>query len=419
MSDVDPVRLRRVLGGDELGWLVARIRTRLERGFSLAGAVTLDGATAAQRRAVGRLLGRPPRRGSSLTVPLPALEKALRRAGMAPDLRSAVEELTGPVHDRTAAAAEAGRAWRRALEPAETAACRRSQLASWTEWMEQTGVVRRLADGDPSRGRALVADSVAVLDRLPAGGVPLSVLAASAVGDGHALDPGRPLTTLTLRAAAVLGDVPAGEGARSGGAQWRRTVWASVGVLDGDLTNPVLTLNLPGDPRSVTGQALTAWAAAGQPAHLSARALVRDPPELPVAGGTVFVCENPAVVAAAADRLGAASAPLVCASGHPGAAATLVLRAVAAGGARLRYHGDFDWPGLIIASGVVEGFGAVPWRMSAQDYRAVAEQGGRPLRGSPAEASWDPELTPAMRSYGVAIEEERTLDYLLIDLACT
>jgi hypothetical protein len=49
----------------------------------------------------------------------------------------------------------------------------------------------------------------------------------------------------------------------------------------------------------------------------------------------VFVCENPNIAAIAADRLGAA-------------------------GARLLYHGDFDWAGLVIANFVMREFGAEP-----------------------------------------------------------
>jgi hypothetical protein len=61
---------------------------------------------------------------------------------------------------------------------------------------------------------------------------------------------------------------------------------------------------------------------AGQPVHLTARQLLRDPPDLPVRDRSVFVCENPTVVAEAASRFGARAAPLVCANVHPGAAAT-------------------------------------------------------------------------------------------------
>ncbi|WP_267595921.1 TIGR02679 family protein [Carbonactinospora thermoautotrophica] len=395
MSTPDLDRLRRVLGGEDLRWLVDRMWSRLARDLPLDGDVTLRAATPAQRQAVARLLGRAPGRGTSLTVPLPAVAETLRRAGIAPDLRTAVEALRGPVVNRVAEREAAERAWAAAIEPAEAAARLRPALRSWADWLRQTGIVRRLAGADAARGRALVENAVAVLDRLPASGVPLSVLAATATGDGHALDHGRPLATLVLRAAAALGGMPAG-----GDAEWRRAVWASVGVLHGELTNPVLVLNVPGDAKTATGRALAVWAEAGQPVHLTARQLLRDAPEPPVAGRRVFVCENTSVVAAAADRLGAAAAPLVCVESHPGAAATLLLRILLARGATLHYHGDFDWAGLVIANGVLARFAARPWRMSAGDYLAAAAPGGRSLRGDPVVASWDPALHEAMQARG-------------------
>jgi uncharacterized protein (TIGR02679 family) len=413
LADSDLERLRRLLGGEELRWLVERVRARLERGLSLDGTVTLEGATGAQRRAVARLLGRPVGRGASLHVSLPAVETVLRGAGLAPDLAAAVQALSGPVTDRAVERSAAERRWATVLAVAERAADHRPALAPWVEWLRGTGVLRRLAGGAPERARELVEQAVAVLDLLPADGQPLSVVAAAGAGDGHLLDPDRPLATLVLRAAAIIGGVSPGDGAES-----RRTVWASVGVLAGELTNPVLTLNLPGDPRTATGRALEVWAGSGQPVHLTARQLLRDPPDLEALRGRgVFVCENPSVVAETANRLGGASAPLICANTHPGAAATVLLRQLEAAGARLRYHGDFDWPGITIANGIMARFGALPWRLDAAAYRSAAPPGGPRLRGSPVAATWDPTLTEAMLALGVKVEEERVLDDLLADLA--
>src|SRR6266571_3641977 len=67
----DPQQLQRLLGAPELGWLIDRIRIRLERGEPVDGTVTLVGATADQRRAASRLLGRATGRGTSLSIPLP------------------------------------------------------------------------------------------------------------------------------------------------------------------------------------------------------------------------------------------------------------------------------------------------------------------------------------------------------------
>jgi uncharacterized protein (TIGR02679 family) len=409
---VDLARLQRLLGGADLRWLVERVRARLERGMPLDGTVILEGATEAQRRAVARLLGRPAGRGASLSVSLPTVEEVLRGAGLAPDLRATVQALAGPVTDRAAERSAAERHWSAVLAVAEQAAQRRPALTPWVKWLRSTGLLRRLAGGTPQRAQELVEQAIAVLDLLPAHGQPLSVLAASGAGGGHRLDPDQPLATLVLRAASLIGGVPPGDGA-----EWRRTVWASVGVLAGELTNPVLTLNLPGDPRTVTGRVLALWTEAGQPVHLTARQLLRDPADLSaLQGRDVFVCENPSVVVEAANRLGTASASLICANTHPGGAATVLLRQLAATGARLRYHGDFDWPGITIANGITARFGALPWRLDADAYRSAADEEGPPLRGRPVTAIWDPALTQAMLEVGVKVEEERVLDDLLADL---
>ncbi|MEB0307590.1 DUF2399 domain-containing protein, partial [Cryobacterium sp. 10I1] len=82
----------------------------------------------------------------------------------------------------------------------------------------------------------------------------------------------------------------------------------------------------------------------------------------------VSVCENPAVIAAAADRYGAGAGagagagggfvPIVCVNGQPGAAVLRLLTQLVEGGSRLRYHGDFDAGGVTIARTVAR---SVPW----------------------------------------------------------
>ena len=194
----------------------------------------------------------------------------------------------------------------------------------------------------------------------------------------------------------------------------RREVWAAVGILRDDLSTTVLTFGLPGDPVTPTGQALDIWRAAGQPAVLTLRQLVHTPPRLSLAGQTVSVCENPVVLSVAADRLGSGCAPLVCTNGQPGTAVMRLLGLLADSGARLRYHGDFDWGGLRIANLIFRRLPATPWRFSTGSY--LAAQTGRPLTGTPVDATWDPELAPAMTARDLAVEEEHVLDVLIADL---
>ena len=77
----DGARLRQVLGASELAWLVQRARRRLSQGQA-RGSVTLPQATAGQRDAIERLLGRRAARGGSVTVRLEDLEALLRDAGI-------------------------------------------------------------------------------------------------------------------------------------------------------------------------------------------------------------------------------------------------------------------------------------------------------------------------------------------------
>jgi uncharacterized protein (TIGR02679 family) len=407
---IDQPRLTRLLGGPEFGWLLERARRRLERGQSLDTTVTLAEPTAEQRAAVHRLLGRPPRPGTSLSVSLSAVDQVVRRSGACPDgLAAAVVALTGEVTDRAATAAALDQRWQEAFRSMELATSERGELRDWWLQAVRTGLVRRLA-ATPETAVPLLADLAKVVHHLPAGGEPVGRFAARVAGGAHALDDSRPLTTLVLGAARALSGIADGTGA-----EWRREVWASVGLLRDEVSTTVLTLGLPGDSTSTTGRALAAWQEAGQPVVLTLRQLVRDAPRLPAQ--TIFVCENPAVVSAAADELGSTCAPLVCTSGQPGAAVMHLLRGLAASGATLRYHGDFDWGGLRIGNVVFGRLPLHPWRFRTADYRAALRH-GRELTGTPvASAQWDPQLASAMASERLAIEEEHVLDELLTDLA--
>jgi uncharacterized protein (TIGR02679 family) len=407
----DP-RLVRLLGSPELRWLVDRVRRRAERGQPLTGVVTLGTATVLQREAVDRLLGRRARTATGLSVRLDEVDDVLRRSGVHPGgLLSAVVALTGPVRDRVSEAAHREAAWQDAFAPLDEVVERRPALRSWSEALRATGTVRRLAPAPDAAGR-LIANCVRVVDALPREPMSLGRFAERMLGSAHGLDEGLPLTGLVFGAARALAGVPDGDGAA-----WRREVWASVGLLRDELSTTVLTLGLPGDAASATGRALGAFAEAGEPAVLTLRQLTRDPPRPALRGVVVSVCENPVVVAEAAEQLGPACSPLVCTGGHPGAAVMALLRATVAAGARLRYHGDFDWGGLRIANVLFDRLPCTPWRFDTAAYRAAVGNGtGRVLIGTPTTAMWDTRLGDAMREVGRAVEEERVTDDLAADL---
>jgi uncharacterized protein (TIGR02679 family) len=409
VSPVDRERLRSLLDGPATRRLVDALQRRLERGVS-GDVLTLPHPDPEERRAVEALLGRRPGRGQGLSVSVAALEAVLVNAGIAPDLASAVAALRGPLRDRRGERERAAARWARVYAEVQDRA-HGLGLTPWLEELRATGLPKRLAGNDPEGAAALLAQALDVAERLPAPGIALSRLAAEAVGDAHALDAGRPLATLVRRACTHLAETVGGEGEEG-----EREAWAAVGVLvGGAVTSSVLCLNLRATGGGVSDRMLNALAEAGQPGYLTLRQLVREPPVLAVAGTRVHVCENPAVVAEAADRLGPGCKPLVCTQGQPGAAVATALRLLHTAGAELAYHGDFDWPGLTIAAGVIQRLGAHPWRFATADYRA-APATGKPLAGTPVPAPWDPALTEAMQVRGEAVEEECVLEDLIGDL---
>ncbi len=417
-------RLHRLLGGERTAWLVRRARDRLEAGRSLTGPVTLTDATAEQRRAVERLTGRPAGSGASLSVSLPEVDRILRESGAAPGgLAEAVAILTGPLRDRNRDRADTAAAWAAAFAPLDDAVARRAELAAWRRWLDVTGVVRRLT-ATPDMAQVLLEQVAAVLRRLPSPGLPIGRLAAECCGDAHALDDGRPAGTLALSAVRALAGLPF---AADGTADSRRAAWAALGVHLDDLSSLVLCLGLPGDTRTALGKVLALHQEAGQPAVLTLRQLRCH--DEPLRAGPAWICENPVVIAAAADELGSHCPPLVCVGGQPSAAGWRLLDLLAAGGAEFRYHGDFDWGGIRIACAVRERMnqGQVrwqPWQYDRDAYEtaaaAVSASGSTArlpqLAGEPVAAPWDPGLAVAMARRDVRIEEELTLDSLLTEL---
>ncbi len=468
-GDGDRERLTRLLGDERLVWLVARVRRRLELGRALTGLVTLAGATDEQRAAVARLLGRRPRLGTrtgstgggraggagggGLSVRLEDVDAVLRSSEVWPaGLADAVVVLTGPVVRRVDAYAAERRVWDAAWAPVEAGLADRAALLGWWRGEVERGLPRRLAV-TPDAAAVLGRDLLAVLDRLPAPGTAIGSLAHAATGSAHGRDAG-PLATLVLRAARVVAGLPPAPADRPRTAAGDRETWAAVGVVRDELSSTVLTLGLPavsaadavrpdagagagagvlvarvdGGAASPTGAALAAWAGAGQPVVLTVRHLRLDPPvwRPAPAGGTVWVCENPVVLAAVADawaeRAGAGERAehlpaVVCTAGQPSAAAVAVLRGLAVAGWTLRHHGDLDPDGVRITNRLVTDLGAEPWRMGTADYEAAVVAGlGRASTRVPAAAVWDEHLAPAMARAGQVVEEEAVLDMLVADV---
>ena len=398
MSDdsIDGDRLRRVLGGEELGALRQRLRSRYERG-TMPDQFTLTQLASHERRALAGLLGRRPVAAGSMRLRRSELDAALGRAGIAGSLRLALEYLDGPLSDRRADQASRRQAWEAAFSGVED-----PRLVALVADVAESALVKRLSASDPQRAKTLLQHAARVLARLPGRGLSRAQLAADVLGDSHGLDNGRAVATLVLRACAAERPDPE---------ESSRERWARLGVTVNPLTLPALCLNLPiGEPDLAHS--------AGEPLHLSLRRLLRRPPAWAVAARDVFVCENPDIVAIAADRLGSTCAPLVCTDGMPSAAQQTLLAQLAAAGARLCYHGDFDWGGLTIGNFVMREFGAKPWRFGTADYLAATAEHGIALPGGrPVVAQWDDALAGVMTERGVVVHEEGVAELLMMDLA--
>ncbi len=409
-------RLVRLLGGDELRWLRQRARQALEAGRA-PGSVTLRVPTPAQRAAVAGLLGRPPPRGGAVTVRLADVEAVLRHSGTAPDLASALALLDGPLVDRGAerVSAAAEREAPYAAAQAWLASCPGGERPPWAEdWLSavrRSGALARVTDAGARswlllQSLSVAAELTSAPDPLPAA---RNELAARTCGDAHALDDGSLRSALVLRALALAAGAP-----RPDSAGTRRALWERFGVVADTVSSTCLVLGLRPRSSSPVAARLRAAADTGDPVHLTGWDLARGPLDVPP-GLAVLVCENPRVLEALAQR-GAGERAAVCTAGMPNLVVLRVLASLRTAGVVLRYHGDFDWPGIAIANRLVATAGCEPWRMGAADYLAGVGVDGLPLEGPAVRPSWDPALGEAMRRAGVAVHEEAVLAALLSSL---
>jgi uncharacterized protein (TIGR02679 family) len=405
----DP-RLERLLGGPALASLRLRLRRWFERHARGAepGSLLLTQLDVAEHDALALLTGTRSTATRSLRLDLAQLDARLQAVGIADSLRDALEHLDGAIAHPAAERSAARTAWSTLIdEPG-----RDTRLRAWLHTPSAIALLKRLARQDVAAAESLLSRACAVMGRLPAAGTPRAQLAAQTLGNAHALDASQPVATLVLAAwRHAEADEQASEAEPAD--DRARDIWARAGVLVNELARPALVLNLSAPNLAAT---------LGEPAYLSLRQLLRTPPGWQMTGMPVFVCENPNLLAIAADRLGAHCAPLVCTDGMPAAAQRALLTQLAHAGARLLYHGDFDWPGIQIANHVLRTWQARPWRLAASDYEAAAcaaPHVRRDLTDASVAATWDSQLEPAMQHHGLAIAEEALADSLIEDLRPT
>ncbi|MGW0711256.1 TIGR02679 family protein [Streptomyces sp. NPDC002643] len=395
--------------------LLAAARRSLERNSGeIKGSIGLANPTTAERNAIigitGTYRSADVRR---ITMPLSALEESVRNVtgmslrdvleGIGPRLRFRADERTALDQARQTILVEG---------EASPLHAEHSWYRQWLGGLASDGTITALINKKDTR---LFSQAVRVLEYLcnrPGDSPPimLPALADATTGDTKALNPGRgSLPTLVLRALAMARGIPLEPGAEA-----RRELWDAFDVIVDDLASRVLVLNLPATGQGL-GQWLTDAARYGTPFHVTLHQLITLP--ITVNLPTVYVCENPAVLRRAAGELGVGSPPLICAAGRPSTAFHRLVRLIVEAGGTLRYHGDFDWPGIDMTNQLRARYQAEPWRMSAADYLSAvrADSDHVPLSGKAQDTLWEPGLAEAMKRENRAVYEEAVGDVLLDD----
>jgi uncharacterized protein (TIGR02679 family) len=410
MSEV-PEGLREYLSAPALQPVWAAVRERLERrGHQLIGSVPipLDDERADR---LGGLLGCSLTPGKTVNIGLRDLDAALRRSAAQRGLAALVAELTGePLRDRVAEKAST-RAEREQLWAGLDTALIDAGIAStdwvvpWIDWLRRGGILTRLASSAAADSLRLAVWIIADVLNQPSSVRSLAELAAQFTGSAHGLDDGTPTSALVLRGLALALDVPPAAMPAE-----RRTLWQRVGISTDGISGTVLVwaLRPPGADR--WSAMMRERADLGLITHLTAHELHRAG-ELTAPGEIVHACENPQVLqqlaAAGIDR------PVICTSGNPSAAAAMLLDRV-----QVRYHGDFDWPGIAITRRMIER-GATPWRMRHGDYLEAVDRlptaNHLPLTGRLEPTPWDGELHRVMAATDIAVHEEAVIDLLIAD----
>ena len=448
--------------------VLAALRGRYESLGRVGGRVRLA-LTEEERLALRDFLGirggRSRRLGPELTLDVARFDAILRASRFACSLPQLLEAyFDGPLLTRPARREARAAAWERLLQAiqAEAEAVGSSLAGRWAAALREgraahsLGWLRRtFEEGDEAPAAAagdgrgppapalagvgrVVARALASLPALQGANESLPVFAARLTGDPHGLDPDREVGRLLERA---LADLQPELGVDLAGidspAMRREALLAAAGLARDDLSSTVLAANL-GAATLADGRSdpLVAGARqAGVPVGYPLR-VVRRWAEV-ASSDASFIVENPSVFGTLVERCrqrGGGSPTLVCTAGQPSLAAYELLDRLARAGVTLRYSGDFDVSGVLIARALKLRYGArlELWRMGAADYRrALSRSSGsvplsvhekrrlRALLDAPNEAGLGEldGLVEAMLAAGRKAFQEHLLPELEADVA--
>ncbi len=406
------VQLRTIFSAPGWARFISKLRQCRDGGKPFPAAITLRDSSDEERRHHARLLrlGAQSKAGD-LRCDLEKITTALEAKGLGADWEHIVALVYGAIPGDKLAARVAQQEWQRFITRAAelTASNPFPESSEWLDALRKDGTLKRLSMND----NGLFDAAVNLLRSLPlTDEQPLAHVAANYCGNSHALDSATTLSTVVLRGLALRQKqmMPA----RS---DERRELWAQFGVICDELSAPVLTFNLGISGQSPLCELVSISTANTQPIHLTSSILwsadwsqIRSPRD-------VFVCENPTIISLAANQLGKNCPPLICGNGEPRASVRLLIRQLKKGGSRIWYHGDFDWPGVSIASRVFLELGAAPWLFDTSAYLQATQRQGRLLVGKSVATPWSPSLAETMTNKGCAFDEELLADILLSDLA--
>lgn len=406
MSTADPSQ--HPLHRPELDRLWTAARRRLERnGRAISSSrLELDDLDAVELDSICALLGQRRPAEPRLRIRLDQLDSALYDAGYDGGLLGTLESMTGPIADRRAVRAAHTEA-RTALWSA-AASHPANEIAGVSDWiasLRRRGRITRFADDDPIRLLLDALDTIqhlAETDRNADGQArPLTLLAATTFGDAHALDPERPLGALVADGACRLA-----------GTDDTRAAFQTFGIQLDQVNTSALTYLLPGRPGSVLAAAKHNY----QPLRITHR-MVDSGLGLDMdAVDRVWICENPTIVAMAADRLGPSCHAMICTDGMPASVTSRLLAHLRSAGCQLLVHADLDVGGIAIVNHLVHRLDATPWRMAAEDYTDALTGPTTALAGKAGSTPWDLGLAVAMNRSGRGVHEEAIAPTLLSDL---
>lgn len=356
--------------------------------------------------------------GADGRVKLVELDRAFRASRLGAPLPSVLENLRGrPLVTRDEARRREDEAWGELLARLEATDPPR-WVWRWleeeegklrSEWRRQAGDAPAEASWVAGFERALRA--AGALEAVDAS-TELPRLAYRVTGDAHGLDgdrtAGRLFERLLLHRHRGAGLAPPLS------AEGRESLFAMAGLTIDELSSTVHVAGLEGSAPLV--------AAARRGRHVLAlplRTLYELPADVRAHRDVVFAVENRSVLSALhrelADLEVKCYPTLVCTGGHLSLATLRLLDRLCAHGAVVRYSGDFDTKGLMIAGTLADRLGMAfePWRMDVEAFEVAlaARRTGRridPGALAPHAAEHFRDLARAVVEHGAAYQEGLT-----------